>query len=268
MASSKGKAPNPSSDPVSSYSGGFEPAPLSKSSAPRPSTGDLVRTGVPGLDQILSGGFPTRSNILLIGEPLCGKKIMAMQYIHQGLSEETPGIFVLTDFGYADWRTKMASAGFDLSPFEQNGLVQCIDCYSRQIEPALQDQGVVSYAAGPAALSSISMHIARVQDELIKTFPSHRLAFHSLSSILKETDSATFFRFMQFVVGKFKREGATAMYLMEKGMHDEKDVMMVEHLMDGVIEFEGGKLRIKGFGVPAETWYSYFITDQGIVIRQ
>jgi len=226
-----------------------------------------VRTGVPGLDQILSGGLPPRSNILLIGEPLCGKKVLAMQYIYQGLTEDTPGIFVLTDFGYADWRDKMAASGFDLSPYEQTGMVQCIDCYSRQLEPALQDEGVVSYAAGSAALSSISMHIARVQDELIKSFPNHRLAFHSLSSVLKETDSATFFRFMQFVVGKFRREGATAMYIMEKGMHDEKDVRMVEHLMDGVIEFEGGKLRIKGFGVSSETWYRYFITDNGIIIR-
>ena len=254
------EAPNSPPDYSSSSEAQFQ-----QKAVPAPSA--LVRTGVPGLDQILSGGLPPRSNILLIGEPLCGKKILAMQYIYQGLTEDTPGIFVLTDFGYADWRAKMAASGFDLSPYEQNGMVQCIDCYSRQLEPALQDEGVVSYAAGSAALSSISMHIARVQDELVKSFPTHRLAFHSLSSMLKETDSATFFRFMQFVVGKFRREGATAMYLMEKGMHDEKDVRMVEHLMDGVIEFEGGKLRIKGFGVSSETWYRYFITENGIIIR-
>ncbi|MCL6088569.1 MAG: RAD55 family ATPase [Candidatus Marsarchaeota archaeon] len=226
-----------------------------------------MHTGVPGLDQLLGGGLPARANLLLYGEPLCGKKIMAMQYIYQGLVEETPGIFVLTDFGYLDWRVKMAALGMDLAPFEQSGLIQVIDCYSRQLEPALQDAGVVSYAASPAALSSISMHIARVQDELVKSFPQHRLAFHSLSSLLKETDSPTAFRFMQFVVGKFRREGATAMYLMEKGMHDEKDVKMVEHLMDGVIEFDAGKLRIKGMGMTADTWYHYYISDQGLMIR-
>lgn len=226
-----------------------------------------MRTGVPGLDQILGGGIPPKANILLYGEPLCGKKIMAMQYIYQGLCEDTPGIFVLTDFGYVDWKAKMASFGLDLTPFEESGLVQVIDCYSRQIEPALEDAGVVSYASSPAALSSISMHISRVQDEIVKSFPNHRLAFHSLSSIIKETDSATTFRFMQFLVGKFRREGATAMYLMEKGMHDEKDVKMIEHLMDGVIEFEGGRLRVKGLGVLTDTWYHYYIGDRGIAIR-
>ncbi len=233
-----------------------------------PGSSGRIHTGVPGLDQILGGGLPTRANILLYGEPMCGKKIMAMQYIYAGLQEDSPGIFVLTDFGYQDWRAKMAAIGMDLAPYEQSGMVQIIDCYSRQLEPALQDQGVVSYAASPAALSSISMHIARVQDELVKSFPTHRLAFHSLSSLLKETDSATSFRFMQFVVGKFRHEGATAMYLMEKGMHDEKDVKMVEHLMDGVIEFDGGKLRIKGMGMAADTWYHYYISEQGLMIRQ
>ena len=226
-----------------------------------------MRLGVPGLDTLLGGGLSPKTNLLLYGEPMCGKKLMAMQYIYQGLLEDTPGIFVLTDFGYAEWRAKMAHMGWNLAPYEQSGMLQVIDCYSRQLEPSLTDAGVISYADSPAALSSISMHIARVQDELVKSFPQHRLAFHSLSSILKETDSATFFRFMQFVVGKFRREGATALYLMEKGMHDEKDVKMVEHLMDGVVEFDAGKLRVKGLNMTMDTWYHYYITDQGLMVR-
>jgi len=226
-----------------------------------------MKVGIPGLDEILGGGLPQQSNVLLYGEPLCGKKPLAMQFVYEGLKKDIPGIFVLTDYGWEDWKGKMALSGWDLAPFEETGMVQVIDCYSKQFDPSLEDAGVVSYAENPAALSSISLHIARVQDQLVDTFDNHRLVFHSISTILKETDSATFFRFMQFAVGKYRREGATAMYVVERGMHDERDVKMMEHLVDGVIEFETDKIRARGLPGSSNTWHHYEISDKGIVIR-
>jgi hypothetical protein len=56
------------------------------------------------------------------------------------------------------------------------------------------------------------------------------------------------------------------MYALEKGMHDEKDEKMVEHLMDCVFEFNEDSMRIRGLqGVP-QTWHKYQIGDKGIVI--
>lgn len=224
-------------------------------------------TGIHGLDEILGGGLPPQANVLVYGDPLCGKKPLVMEYVYQGLMQDIPGIFVLTDFGWLDWKKKMKGAGWDVEPFEKTGMVQVIDCYSRQFDPSLEDEGVVSYAENPAALSSISLHLARVQDQLLQSFDSHRLAFHSLSSLLKETDSQTFFRFMQFLVGKFRREGATAIYVVERGMHDERDVKMVEHLVDGVIEFEEDRLRARGIMGTSDTWHHYSITGRGLDIR-
>ena len=64
-----------------------------------------------------------------------------------------------------------------------------------------------------------------------------------------------------------RREGATAFYAMEKGMHDEKDVKMIEHLMDGVIEFEGGKISVRGLPGASATWHDYEVTDHGIEVK-
>ncbi len=226
-----------------------------------------IPTGIVGLDEILGGGLPPQSNILLYGDPLSGKKPLGMQYVYEGLRMQIPGIFVLTDFSYLDWKSKMAHSGWDLEPFERTGMVQFIDCYSRQFDPSLADSGVVSYADSPAALSSISLQLARVQDQLVQSFDNHRLLFHSISSLLKETDSSTFFRFLQFMVGKFRREGATAMYTVEKGMHDEKDIKMIEHFMDGVIEFEDGKITARGLLGCRHGWQSYTVSEKGVEIR-
>lgn len=245
-------------------------SPPTRQQASAPQQRDLPkmnRIGIPGLDEIVGGGLPSQSNVLVYGDPLCGKKPLVMQFIYEGLKRDVPGIFVLTDYGWDDWKAKMASSGWNLAQYEETGMIQVIDCYSKQFDPSLEDAGVVSYAENPAALSSISLHIARVQDQLIDTFDSHRLVFHSISSLLKETDSATFFRFMQFAVGKFRRQGATAMYVAERGMHDERDVKMMEHLVDGVIEFEKDQIRARGLPNSSNTWHHYEISDTGVLIR-
>ncbi|MCX6769694.1 MAG: circadian clock protein KaiC, partial [Candidatus Micrarchaeota archaeon] len=47
---------------------------------------DLVfPTGIASLDDILGGGVPTSGNILIYGDPLCGKKPLLMQFIYEGL---------------------------------------------------------------------------------------------------------------------------------------------------------------------------------------
>lgn len=56
---------------------------------------DRVETGIPGLDDLLSGGFPRNANILVVGGPGAGKTIFALQYIYSGAALYTePGVFI------------------------------------------------------------------------------------------------------------------------------------------------------------------------------
>ena len=76
----------------------------------------------------MGGGLPTQGNVLLFGDPLCGKKPLLMQFIYEGLKMNIPGIFVLTDFGFPEWKAMMGSSGWDTAKFEENGMLQVIDC--------------------------------------------------------------------------------------------------------------------------------------------
>ncbi|MCX8198198.1 MAG: RAD55 family ATPase [Candidatus Micrarchaeota archaeon] len=226
----------------------------------------LLPTGIKTLDSILGGGLPVAGNILLDGDPLCGKKPLMMQFVWEGLRMNIPGIFVLTDFGFEEWKAMMESSGWRLAEYEKNGLLQVIDCYSRQFNPSLQDQGIVAYVSGPADLSAISMQLSGLQEQIVRIADNHRLGIHSLSSLLETNPPASVFRFLQFITGKFRRSGALAMYALERGMHDEKHVKMVEHLMDGVIEFEEDKLRVRGLMGASNSWHKYELSDKGLRI--
>ena len=57
------------------------------------------------------------------------------------------------------------------------------------------------------------------------------------------------------------------MYAVEKGMHDEKDVRMLEHLMDGVVEFSEDKLHVRGLMGASPSWHQYEVGAKGIRIK-
>ncbi|MEM4348221.1 MAG: RAD55 family ATPase [Candidatus Anstonellaceae archaeon] len=226
----------------------------------------LLPTGIKNLDDILGGGLPLQSNVMLYGDPLCGKKPLLMQFIYEGLKMNIPGIFVLVDYGFEEWKGMMESSGWELNQYEQNGLLQVIDCYSKQFDSSLEDEGIVSYVVGND-LSSISMNLSALQDQIAQIAENHRLGFHSISSLLETNSPEAVFRFMQFITGKARRSGCTAMYVVEKGMHDEKHVRMLEHLMDGVIEFSEDKLRVRGLMGASSSYHHYEIGPNGLIIK-
>jgi len=226
-----------------------------------------MKTGIPSLDSILGGGLPARANMLFYGGPMTGKKPLLMQFVYEGLKMGIPSIFVLTDHSYEDWKKMMLQSGWALTPYEQKKIIRVIDCYSKQFDPDIKETDIISYTETPSAINSISLHLTKAQADLSNKKETHRIAFHSLSSLLEATNPQTVFRFLQFMIGKFRKANATCVYALEKGMHDEKDVAMITHLMDGLIEFEGGKLRVDGVIGADREWHPYTIGEKGFEIK-
>ena len=48
---------------------------------------ESVATGVEGLDELLSGGFPRGRVVLLLGGPGSGKTILASQFLYNGVTK-------------------------------------------------------------------------------------------------------------------------------------------------------------------------------------
>jgi hypothetical protein len=54
-------------------------------------------------------------------------------------------------------------------------------------------------------------------------------------------------RFLQVIIAKVKNAGGSILFTMEEGMHDEKVVITIEHLMDAVIHIkkDAGNILVK-----------------------
>ncbi|MDP3765688.1 MAG: gas vesicle protein GvpD [Nanoarchaeota archaeon] len=85
---------------------------------------ELIKTGVPGLDQILKGGLRKNSTILITGAPGTGKTILALQFVYYGAKDYNDnGIFITTEESLDDTRQFAKNLGMDISSMESKGKI-------------------------------------------------------------------------------------------------------------------------------------------------
>ncbi len=84
-----------------------------------------VPTGIPGLDELIEGGFLEGSSILVSGGPGTGKTILAMQYLYKGAEQyKEPGIYITMEEGPTNLWWNMKSFHWNITKYEQEGLMK------------------------------------------------------------------------------------------------------------------------------------------------
>lgn len=211
-----------------------------------------VETGVKRLDDMLDGGIPVGATALLYGPPFIGKDVLARLFLLAGCRKGIPGILLLTGDAASDVRKQLAGMDPRYPEYEANGLVHFVDTYSRSIG-AEDEHPSCEYVDSPVNLNAVSLAVNNAQRKIISQHAEHRLVVDSLSTIITYTNAQTTFRFLQILVGKAKRAGATTVMLLEQGMHADSEVQTFKHLADGVIEMKSegplNLLSILGLGV-------------------
>ncbi len=96
-------------------------------------------TGIEGLDEITGGGLPTGRPTLIAGNAGCGKTLMAVEFLVQGiLKYDEPGLFVSFEESPEDLMLNVASLGYDLRELieEKKLRIEHVKVERREIEVA------------------------------------------------------------------------------------------------------------------------------------
>jgi len=95
---------------------------------------DRVKTGVKGLDELIGGGLPKSSSILLSGEAGTGKTIFSLQYIYSGAKDYgEPGIYVTFEEKPDELRREALQFGWDLKKYEDEKKIVILDAASLRV---------------------------------------------------------------------------------------------------------------------------------------
>ena len=77
---------------------------------------ERVKTGVEGLDIIISGGLPKKSTTLVSGPPGGGKSIFCFQFLYEGVKNGEKCLFLTLDKKVEGILVQAKELGFDFQP--------------------------------------------------------------------------------------------------------------------------------------------------------
>jgi len=89
--------------------------------------GELIRTGIAGLDNILRGGFPQGNVLLLEGAAGTGKTLLGLEFIYRGITEYgEPGLAVTFEVAPRKLIRDAAAFGWDFEGLQQQNQLKLI----------------------------------------------------------------------------------------------------------------------------------------------
>ena len=201
---------------------------------------DRVKTGVPGLDEILNGGYLKDSVILVTGSSGTGKSIYGIQFLYKGIIDYNEnGILLATEERPWDIRKFMLAFGWDLKRLENQEKLAIIDTTAARLGIP---SGEKYLEMRPFELDSLTATINKLVEKInakrlvIDSIPSlflqfgHELAVRReilrLGALLSETGCTTLLtteaddslnKLSKFGVEEFIAHGIIQLFLAEQG---------------------------------------------------
>ena len=94
---------------------------MNKQKESEDSASERTRTGIPGLDSLIEGGFIKGSVVSVCGDSGTGKTIMGLQFLYEGSSEYgEPGLYISFDEHKRSMFRNMHRFGWDLAQLEKD----------------------------------------------------------------------------------------------------------------------------------------------------
>ena len=85
-----------------------------------------VKTGIPGLDPLIGGGFLPNSVNLITGGTGTGKTIFCSQFLFAGLQKGESGVYISLEEDPDDIKEDASEFGWDFAPYEKKGLFRIL----------------------------------------------------------------------------------------------------------------------------------------------
>jgi circadian clock protein KaiC len=139
-----------------------------------------LKTGIEGLDQMIGGGYPEGSIILVSGTPGTGKTIMGLQFLNEGAKAGEMGIYVSFEQEREDILRQAAQFGWDFAALEKKNMLRIFTMWPSSFDEVMAKIfKSIYYKPKRLVVDSITTITYTMKDD--------REAFHKMAQKLKET---------------------------------------------------------------------------------
>ncbi len=190
--------------------------------------GEIVKTGIKGLDAMLYGGIPKDSQLIITGGPGAGKTLLAFEYIYKNALEGNTGIFFALEENPEDVLRNAKSA------FPDFGRLDELIAKKRIIIAGGEITNYVDMKQDSYELGGI---VAKIENEITKSGATRAVVDSSSALELLIKGDTAYRRSMWSLAANFRRLGVTSILTSESDNPDRsKFIFKPEHfIFDGII---------------------------------
>ncbi len=181
-----------------------------------------IKTGVPGLDELVEGGFPESSSIMVGGSAGVGKSILCLEYLYYGAKlYEEPSVYVTLEEGPHNLWWNMQRFKWDFLSLEKQGLMK-----------------IYKFEPTPEIRGNIEEQVAKIVEKA-KENNAKRLVIDSITAFSFWIDEVPKIRYaIYLLVNELRKINCTTILTVETS-GDKYSVSrfgVEEFLVDGIIQ--------------------------------
>ena len=182
-----------------------------------------IKTGIPGLDELLEGGFPESSSILLAGAAGTGKTIFCLEYLYNGAKDyDEPGMYATLEEGPHNLWWNMQRFHWNFLPMQNENKIQIV-----KFDPA-----------NPKDKENLSEQVNKIVEKA-KDMGAKRLVIDSITALAFWTDQPETIRYTLYnLIEELRSINCTTILTCET-MGRRNDISrfgVEEFLTDGVVQ--------------------------------
>ena len=196
-----------------------------------------VSTGIEGFDALVSGGFPMDASVVVQGPPGQEKLSFALTFLAEGLKHGGSGLAVVASQSPDALLATLRTFGVDVDAAIREHRLSVVDWYSWGEQTVVDVEAQGAIVRSSVDLANAGAAVSRAIAFLEGVGPK-RAVIEMLSPAMNVYDLTQVYAFAQSTKRKLDRFHFTALFLLEKEMHNAAALTTLHQPFDGVVEME------------------------------